>query len=487
VSNPSYQTDDRCALLPRARPAQRRLRLIRNILLAGLVAVIPVGGFVAPAQGAVTVPRPGRITAVTARPGPGPGQVTFSWNQDGSHTTAFIIETGLTSFKVGDPNLPDHGRAAKYFAVASGRRSITLSAAQVASAGASAGSANHLYYRLKAMNRTRSGTAYRDWPYLQSVAVAPTTPSRSGAALRVASFNVRTAHATDDARVWLQRAPLVAGTILSRNPGVVALQELSPGRADGKALPTTGSVRQTVSLVNALRAAGGSRYRLVRTTPYVKPGVPEGSQGARILYDTSRYSLVSPCPETARDGNYSSSCTIVMPLRASDSATIRRRAAYAVLADRATGKRFFVVSAHLDARHSTNATTEHSYETLRASQAKAVLDRVNQLDTAHLPVVLAGDLNTWQNNKAGYGAHDALVASGYYDTAAALTQVNVRYTTMNAFARTILASASGWGARLDVITVKGVTGAARFENVMKVTDTNRPSDHNMVVADIRLP
>ena len=176
-----------------------------------------------------------------------------------------------------------------------------------------------------------------------------------------------------------------------------------------------------------------------------------------------------------------------MPLRASDSATIRRRAAYAVLADRASGKRFFVVSAHLDARHSTNTTTEHSYEALRASQAKAVLARVNQLNTAHLPVVLAGDLNTWQNNKAGYGAHDALIASGYYDTAAALTQVNVRYTTLNAFARTILANASGWGARLDVITVKGVTGAARFENVMKVTDTNRPSDHNMVVADIRLP
>ena len=461
--------------------------MVRKILLASLAAAIPVGGFVAPVQGATTVPRPGPVTAVTARPGPGPGQVTFSWNQDGSHTTAFIIETGLTSFKVGDPNLPDHGRAAKYFAVASGRRSVTLSAAQVASAGASVGSANHLYYRLKAVNKTGSGTAYRDWPYLQSVAVAPTTPSRSGAALRVASFNVRTAHATGDAQVWLQRAPLVASTITSRNPGVVALQELSPGRADGQSLPTTGSVRQTVSLVNALRAAGGSRYRLVRTTPYVKPGVPEGSQGARILYDTSRYSLVSRCPETTPDGNYSSSCTIVMPLRASDSATLRRRAAYAVLAGRATGKRFFVVSAHLDARHSTDTTTEHSYEALRASQAKTVLARVNQLNTAHLPVVLAGDLNTWQNNKAGYGAHDALIAAGYYDTAAALTQVNVRYTTMNAFAPTILASASGWGARLDVITVKGVVGAARFENVMKVTDTNRPSDHNMVEADIRLP
>ena len=205
------------------------------------------------------------------------------------------------------------------------------------------------------------------------------TPSRSGAALRVASFNVRTAHATDDARFWLQRAPLVAKAIISRNPGIVALQELSP------AAPTAAATHHGVGPPDdqpgeRLRAAGGSRYRLVRTTPYVKPGVPEGSQGARILYDTSRYSLVSPCPETSSDGSYSSSCTIVMPLRATDSATNRRRAAYAVLADRATGKRFYVVLGHLDNRHSTNTTTEHGLEALRTSQAKAVIARVTQLD-----------------------------------------------------------------------------------------------------------
>ena len=118
-----------------------------------------------------------------------------------------------------------------------------------------------------------------------------------------------------------------------------------------------------------------------------------------------------------------------MPLRASDSATIRRRAAFAVLADRASGKRFFGRVSSPDARHSTNTTTEHSYEALRASQVKAVLARVTQLDAATLPSSVAG-FDTWQNNKAGYGAHDASVASGYYDTAA-LTQVNVRYTTLD--------------------------------------------------------
>ena len=89
--------------------------------------------------------------------------------------------------------------------------------------------------------------------------------------------------------------------------------------------------------------------------------------------------------------------------------------------------------------------------------------------------------------QGGVRSADALVASGYYDTAAALTQVNVRYTTLNAFARTIPANASGWGARLDVITVKGVTGAARFEERDEGDGHQPASDHNMVVADIRLP
>ena len=84
-------------------------------------------------------------------------------------------------------------------------------------------------------------------------------------------------------------------------------QLLGPGRADGALGTTTGHTRQTVSLENALRAQGGGRYQLVRTTPYVAPGVKEGTQGSRILYDTNRYRLVSHCPETTDGRPYSPS------------------------------------------------------------------------------------------------------------------------------------------------------------------------------------
>lgn len=145
------------------------------------------------------------------------------------------------------------------------------------------------------------------------------------------------------------------------------------------------------------------------------------------------------------------------------------------------------MSAHLDQRHSTNLTSERTYERLRATQVKAVMDRLAQLNTSNRPVVLSGDLNTYQNNQGGYDAHDALVSAGYYDTAAAVTRINDRYTTMNHFACTLSVPGSGWGSRLDVVAVKGVSGAPRWENVLAKTDCARPSDHNMVVADIRLP
>ena len=460
------------------------------LALATLATAVSAAALAPPAQAAVATP--GTITAVTAKPGPYAGQVTFSWSASGASTTSFVIETGLTTFKVGDPLLPDHGRGVKYFTVSPSRRSVTLTAAQVASAGARAPSANHLYYRFKAVNQTAYGTAVRSWPYLQNVAVRPGTPSGTGTLLRVASFNVRTATNTTGVRPWLQRVPGIARTILSRNPGVVAVQELGIGRADGTNLSTTGVQTQADNLVATLAANGGGRYQLVRRTRFVPPGTPEATQGARILYDSTRYRLVSPCPETS-DGkplsnySYSSSCTIALPSLSTDGAWTHRRASYAVLADRTTGRQFYVASAHLDQRHSTTAATERTYEVLRANQVKTVMARLAQLNTAGLPVVLAGDLNTYQNNQGGYDAHDALVAAGYYDTAAATTQVNIRQTTMNHFKCTLTVPGSGWGSRLDVVTVKGVWGAPRWENVMAVNDCYRPSDHNMVVADIRLP
>jgi endonuclease/exonuclease/phosphatase family metal-dependent hydrolase len=450
-------------------------------LSAAAATLALVGGLFAsaPAQAAAT---PSKITSVKATPGPGAGQVTFRWSTAGKSTSAFKIETGLTTFsKSRSSSLPTSGRNAKVFTISKTKRSWTMSAAQASAAGAGIGTGNHLYFRLSAVN----GSTTRAYPYLQ--AVLPKQPApRSGSELRMGSFNVLSAKLGKGNQQWLRRATGVAREIKGQNPGIVALQELSPGRADGKNASTTGSVRQTTSLVRAMRSVGAPKYKLVRETPYIKPGVKHGSQGTRILYDTSRYTLISKCAERTGKRNYSSSCSMDLPKLSGDSSSAVRSAAYARFQDRRTGTKLWVASVHLDARHSGNLAKERSYEALRARQAKAVVNRIAKLNTAGDKVVFAGDINTWQNNKGGYVAHGQLVRAGFRDAAAAPTRVNAQYTTVNHFDSRLKPGGNGFGVRIDVILVKGGKGSKRFANVMKAADSSRPSDHNMIVGDLVL-
>ena len=302
----------------------------------------------------------------------------------------------------------------------------------------------------------------------------------SSLTVRLGTFNVRTARA-NDGRSWLARASDVAREIASRSPGLLAVQELGPGRADGSKGTTTGHLRQTTSLERSLRSVvGDSRYQLVRTTPYVKPGTNHGTQGTRILYDTRKFKLLSNCPEKTGSKNYNPSCSMNMPLRASDSESLRRSAAYAKFADRKTGKRFWVVSVHLDDRHSSSLSTEKSYNALRGRQARAVYAKVNSLRKAGEKIIYAGDFNSWQTNRAGDAPHKYLVSQGFYDTVRADSRINVKYPTVNHFQTTLSAKP----IRLDYVMIKGSKRVLRYENVMKRVDSSRPSDHNLIISDV---
>lgn len=316
--------------------------------------------------------------------------------------------------------------------------------------------------------------------------VVAASASTAGTAVRVATFNVRTARATQDKRSWLKRAPDVAREIMSRKPGIVALQELGPGRADGKKGTLKGHLRQTTSLTNTLRQQGGGQYKLVRETSYFKSGTKHGTQGARILYDSSRYNLLTKCPELTGKSGWNTSCAFDLPVAPGDSLTKRRSATYAEFADRSTGKRFFVVSAHLDSRHSKNNTKEATYNRLRASQARTVIRKLAGVNPANRPVVFGGDINSWQTDRGKYAPQRSLVSAGYRDTSSASVRVNPAYTTVNHFDVTLKRSKRANGPRLDVIMVKSARSVTRYENKMAVVDRARPSDHNMGVADLRL-
>ena len=300
--------------------------------------------------------------------------------------------------------------------------------------------------------------------------------------MRVGTFNVLTARA-NKGRSWLERAPAVAREIASRNPDVLAIQELSPGRADGSKATTTGHLRQTISLEHALeRVVGDDRYQLVRTTPYVKPRTEHGTQGTRILYDTRKFELLSNCPEQTGMRNYNSSCSMDLPLREADSESLRRSAAYAKFADRKTGTRFWVVSVHLDDRHSSTLRKEKRYNSLRGKQARAVYLKVNGLREPGEKIIYAGDFNSWKKNRAGDAPREYLMRRGFDDTVAADTRINIKYPTINQFRTKQPAKR----VRLDVVLIKGMKRALRYENVMKRVDSSRPSDHNLVISDVVL-
>jgi endonuclease/exonuclease/phosphatase family metal-dependent hydrolase len=341
---------------------------------------------------------------------------------------------------------------------------------------------NTLGDKVKTDRTSSSKTRHARSSRLRAREVFSVGEKRNSLTLRVGTFNVRTARAQDD-RSWLERANDVAREIASRNPGVLAVQELGPGRADGSKGTTTGHLRQTVSLERSLqRVIGDDRYQLVRTTPYVKPGTNHGTQGTRILYDTRKFKLLSNCPEKTGSKNYNPSCSMNLPLRSSDSESLRRSAAYAKFADRKTGVRFWVVSVHLDDRHSSSLSTEKSYNALRGAQARAVYLKVNGLRKSGEKIIYAGDFNSWQTNRAGDAPREYLLRQGFYDTAAAATRINVNYPTINHFNTTVPAKR----IRLDVVMIKGSKRVLRYENVMKRVDSSRPSDHNLVVSDVVL-
>jgi endonuclease/exonuclease/phosphatase family metal-dependent hydrolase len=328
-------------------------------------------------------------------------------------------------------------------------------------------------------------------PALQATLPSPEVATTAAAAkkktteLRVATYNVRTARAVHDDRPWPERSPAVAKEILSRKPGVVMLQELGPGRADGKRVSVRNSLRQTTSLVASLQAQGGGEYKLVRSTAYVAPRTPHGTQGARILYDSSRYSLVSHCPETTGRSAYNVSCAFDLPVL-SGGRELPPSAAYAAFRDRRTGKKFYAVSAHLSAGHSDSARKEAQYNRLRSRQAAVVASTINKINKHRYPVVFGGDINSWAGDRGNYAPHRTLISYGYRDTARADKRVNIAYPTVNHWKKTLKRAWDGTGNRLDVVMVKGGRGVERFENKMARVDSARPSDHNMVVADIKL-
>jgi endonuclease/exonuclease/phosphatase family metal-dependent hydrolase len=397
---------------------------------------------------------PDAITSVSARMGHSPGETRISWVSDGGHTDYFKINTALTPF--GSKDTPPLGRHPMTFRAPGTARSITLTSAQTRAAGAGVGTGRHLFFRVTAVRSGAAASQSRRYPFLEHAAIAGLGPTTAGSPIRFAAYNVHVASTDAPGHPWSDRAQLVANNIASHQPAIVALPELMP------AMWTNGDGGPGLDL--ALHRAGAGRYALTRTTTYsdATPG------DTRILYDPSQVQMVSTCDPSRF------SCGIRFPLPGGRYGV----APYAKFKDLSSGEEFWFVAAHF--YHGDDAATD----AVRGVEAQDVAEGMKAVNGPDLPVIVAGDFNSAQNSAGHDSSHAALLRAGYFDTAAAKSQVNVRFNTVNKYTRQ-QPSPYGFGALYDSIMTLGMRGATRFEQVL--TGAPWPSDHNMVLADVRLP
>ena len=434
------------------------------------------------------------------------GKATITWKKvhtrGKTKTTAFKIETGLSKFSPTHlGGLPKHGRHSHVFHISAKARSLVLNPRRLALIGAPAGSGAAIFYRMWSIHKKGKKRLTRTDGHLHVATVrGQASSSTNPLSLTIASYNIRNAKAQDrgvmdlnTSNNWFKdRQSRVVANIAALKPDIVSFQEDIPTEITGPYNPDN----QVDSLQQALKrepALASKDYQLNRSTPYA--AIPGALQGVRVMYDANRFSVVKSLSKCSDAPDPNPSCSIKQAPLSGDPARLTRWASYVALQAKdpvthaAVGKPFWVVSIHLDARTAGTKTQQTRYCNLRARQIQTVITKMNQFNSAYgYPIIVAGDLNDWQNNPAsnGWAPHDTLIKAGYFDTADAARTINLAYPTVNAF-RPLYRDGSGIGVRYDAIFTKGVRGANVFENRTFRVNGKWPSDHNMIDARITLP
>ncbi|MCZ4500083.1 MAG: hypothetical protein JWQ74_2638 [Marmoricola sp.] len=436
-------------------------------VLTVLVIVPALFAYVGQSAAQAAVKHPAEVS-ISFSPGPKAGQVTAHWKTTGANTTSFKLVTALTPFSDSTK-----GRTQHTFTFPKSARGHVFTTTEMNAAGASLYSSNFLYGKFYSVNSTKAGTttnlAEGKFQELQPLGKAVTG---NGSVIKVAQYNVRISAATPNTGkyAWTSRLPDVAKNIVTANPDVMTLQEVS--------WPT-----QTTSLINKINATAPSArsYKYVRSGPFKRGSTKSGgTQAQRVVYDQNKYYQVGGnCNDTDAQG----ACTFVP--RPSDD----RWASYAHLAPIGHPEEsFWIVSAHLNSDRTAHA------EAIRKVQVDGVNTKMDALAAAGEPIIWGMDSNSWQTYP--YGAttsRSALRGHGWFDTAASSNTKdrlsNRRYSTDNTkyYGKSgIKPFTVGWAPRLDLIMTKYISGSADFYIDAHPTDAFPGSDHNLVWTRIRL-
>lgn len=347
------------------------------------------------------------------------------------------------------------------------------------------------WFKVRVISGDSAGTNRSDY----SPAVSLTTTARPASVsqpLVVGSYNVKCANCFDglpDELPWAQRRDAVAATIKGERPDVVGVQEASQGW-----LKTSSGASVDRSQFEDLLGALGSPYKLTNShrNNCVNSRTPTGcvyadrgaSQGTRLVYDSSRVSLQAAGSE----------------LLASKEGSNARYAAWGRFTQLSTGRKFFVVTTHLEPR---DAGSSKANWDLRRRQATELVQLI-AAQRQGLPVIVTGDLNSHKWTPYGNAPRELLSSAGLVDplgngyettwTAPGATvekRIRTDLSSYTGFQRTAPAFDYINGTYLDYVMTSPMR-VSEWETVARLDSSGRfvgtiPSDHNMVRATVWLP
>ncbi|MCB5293262.1 hypothetical protein BJQ90_02710 [Arthrobacter sp. SO3] len=354
------------------------------------------------------------------------------------------------------------------------------------------------YFKVRVIDEAGTSlSAYTPALVLATKAEPPAPPALSNP-LTVASYNVMCANCAPEsdtnpnALPWSERRGAVVANIKSRMPDVIGIQEASQGWLNEPG--QTGGLSQFEDLLQRLNDAG-AKYAISNnkrnncvdsTTPtncvYADQGA---SNGARIFYNPATVELVKTGAKA-------------LPLASVPENP--RFFTWAIAKQKSTGKLFFVGDTHL-----STSKADGFYE-LRKLQAETIVSVIKQENTAGLPVLMTGDLNSSKWQKPTNAPYDVFTSFGLIDplgndywqdfpsmAATAEKRINTYLDSWNGFATLAPATddKTANGSYIDYILTSKMR-VAQWETVANLDSAGNfvgiiPSDHNMVVATVGLP
>ena len=295
-------------------------------------------------------------------------------------------------------------------------------------------------YQRMSINGLAPGTAYflrvraRDGSHKGQVSpvVSATTLSGGTVDMRVATYNVLDPKLGNVLAPWSVRRKNLARTIDAADADLIALQEAGWSRVSGGRTPA----QDLVKLVD-------KKFVISKA----------GSRGDQILYSPKKYTA-------GRYGSFN------LPRISGDG---QRVAVWQQLTDKKTGTKFLAISTHLTMGLQNNAGRER--------QAKAILSKLTSINKAGLPIVLMGDLNSY-DARATVTPMSLFSRAGYVD--AQLSSPETDTPTLNTWVK---ATSTTGSIRFDHIAVSESVSVKRtsIENLKGAA-----SDHRLLWADIAL-